>query len=199
MRDCDEQLADSVWLSVHTINLDNGDVVLVELKVLRCKGPHVDDSEEVLLAWSDTELDILGLIDQDGIWHWFCSIVVVRVVLRLVVVDQTRSLGMIQISQGHDVFCINTIRGVHVIDNERSSESINVLSTNVCMVPVCSRLCDFELIDKASSRLNWTLSHHGWSVRERGISLEDTVEMDGRTLVGKVIGHSKLDGVTHVD
>lgn len=192
-------MADSVWLSVHTINLDNSDVVLIELKVLRCKGSHVDDSEEIFLAWSDTELDILRLIDQDRVWHWFCSIVVVRVVLRLVIVDQTRSLGVIQISESHDIFRIDTIWSVYIIDDERTSESIDVLSTNVCMVPVCSGLRDFELIDEACSGLDWTLSNHCWSIGECSILLEDTVEMDGRTLVDEVIRHSKLDGVAHVD
>lgn len=146
LRRSDEQLADSVWLGVHTINLDNRHVMLVELKILRCKGSHVDNSEKVLLAWSDRKLDVLCFVYEDGIWHRLCAVVVVCVLLRLVIVDETRSLDVVQVTEGQDIFLIDAVRRIDVVDDERPSEAINILPTDMGMIPVRPRLCNFELV-----------------------------------------------------
>lgn len=107
---------------------------------------------------------------------------------------------MIVVTESEDVFSVNrTVRRVHVGDDEWSTEAIDVLSSNMCMVPVGSSLIDFELVHKRASWLDRALSDHCWTVGIVCPTLTDAVEMDSRTLIAEVVRHSELDSITKID
>ena len=173
--------------------------MLVKLKIRWRESSHVDDSEEVFLAWHYWELAVLCFIDQKRIWNWFGAIVVIRVIYRLVVIDQGRSFRVVKIADRQNILRINAIRSVHIVDKERASESVDILSTNVSMIPVSTRLVNDELIDKYSTRLDWALGHHRRAVRIGCVDLMNTVEMNGSCLISKVVRYSDDNGIAHVD
>lgn len=194
----DKQLADGDRLSVDTINLHHGHVMLIELKIHWSKGSHVDDVEEVLLAWYHRILSILRLIDEDGIRNWFGPLIVVRVIHRLVIIYQTRSLSMIEVADSQSGFLIDAIWCIVVLENKRPSKPVNVLSADVSMVPVSAGLRHLEFIDEGRSGLDWTLGNHRRTVRIGRIPLKDSVEMNGSALIHKVVSHGNLDHVAEV-
>lgn len=106
---------------------------------------------------------------------------------------------MVQIGESKNVLGVNSVRSIDILGNKRSSEAINVLSTDVRMIPVSSRLSDFELVDKGPSRLNWTLSYHCRPISIGCIPLMKTMEMNGGSLVNKIVCNSNLDGIPHID
>lgn len=106
---------------------------------------------------------------------------------------------MVQVRECQGIFLINTVWRVHIIDQERSSESVNVLSTNMSVIPVSTRLRNFEFVNECRTRFNRTLSHHSWSIGIRGISLLDSMEMYGSCFIAKVVRDGKDDGITHID
>ena len=71
---------------------------------------------------------------------------------------------MVEIAESQSVFLINTIWCVHIRDDEWPSESIDVLAANVSMIPISTRLSNFEFVDEECSRLDRTLGYHGWSI-----------------------------------
>jgi hypothetical protein len=173
--------------------------VLIKLKVLWREGPHVDNMEEVCLSWGDRKWDVLCFVDQNGIWHRLAAIVVLCIVHGLIIIDQTRGLIMVEVAQGQSIFVVNAIRRIHICDDERASESINVLSTNVSMIPVSTRLVYYEFVDKHSTRLNRTLGYHRWSVCIGRVDLVKTMEMQGSALVRKIVSQSDNDCVAQID
>jgi len=94
---------------------------------------------------------------------------------------------VIQITDRHHIFCVNPVWRIDVFDNEWAPESINVLSANVSVVPVSTRLVDDELIDECSTRLDGALSDHRGSVRISRVDLAKTMEMDRSRLISKVV------------
>jgi hypothetical protein len=173
--------------------------MLVELNIYRRKSPHVNYSEEILVPRQNRKSDVLRFVDQNRIWYWFSTIVVVRISDGLVVVDQSWSLGVVEIAKSQSIFFIHTVRGIDVIDEQRASKSINILTTNVSMVPVSSRLRNCELVDKNSTRRDRALGHHGRPICVGCVDLMKTVEMNGSALIHKVIRQRDYDGVTNID
>ena len=90
---------------------------------------------------------------------------------------------MVKIGECQGIFRVNTIRCRYVVDKEWTSEAIDVLATNMCVIPVGSWLIHDELIDEGAAGLNWALSHHCWSVRKSCVDLVKPVEMNGCGLV----------------
>jgi len=173
--------------------------MLIELKVNWCEGSCVDDPEEVLLPWHHCELTVLRFIDKKRIRDWFCTIIVQCIIVRLVVIDQSRSFIVVQIADCHHVFCINLVWSIDIVDDERATESINVLATNVSMIPVSTRLVDSEFVDEGSTRLDRALSNHRRPISIGRVLLMETMEMDCSRLISKVICDGDNDGIAHVD
>jgi len=173
--------------------------MLIELKVDWCEGSCVDDPEEVLLPWHHCELTVLRFIDKKRIRDWFCTIIVQCIIVRLVVIDQSRSFIVVQIADCHHVFCINLVWSIDIVDDERATESINVLATNVSMIPVSTRLVDSEFVDEGSTRLDRALSNHRRPISIGRVLLMETMEMDCSRLISKVICDGDNDGIAHVD
>jgi len=67
---------------------------------------------------------------------------------------------MVKVADCHHIFGSNLVWRIDVFDDERASESINVLSSNVGMIPVSSVLIDDEFIDERSTWLDRALSNH---------------------------------------
>lgn len=85
---------------------------------------------------------------------------------------------MVQIADCHHVFCINLVWSIDIVDDERATESINVLATNMSMIPVSTGLIDSKFVDKSSTGLDRTLSNHRRSISIGRVLLMDTMEMD---------------------
>jgi hypothetical protein len=168
------------------------------LKVLWRECSHVDNMEEVCLSCGYREWDVLCFVDQNRVWHRFAAIVVLCIGHGLVIIDQSRGLIMVEVAQGQGIFLVNAIRRIYICDDERASESINILSTNVSMIPVSTRLVYYEFIDKYSARLNRTLGYHRWSVCIGRVDLMKTMEMQGSALVHKIISQSDNDCIAQI-
>ena len=173
--------------------------MLIKLKVLWREGSHVDNMEEVCLSGCDRKWDVLCFVDQNGIWHRLAAIVVLCIAHGLIIIDQTRGLIMVEVAQGQSIFVVNAIRRIHICDDERASESINVLSTNVSMIPVGTRLVYYEFVYKYSTRLNRTLGYHRWSVCIGRVDLVNTMEMQGSALVHKIVSQSDNDCISQIN
>ena len=85
---------------------------------------------------------------------------------------------MVQIADCHHVFCVNLVWSIDIVDDERTTESINVLATNVSMIPVSTRLVDNEFVDEGSTGLDRALSNHRRSISIGRVLLMETMEMD---------------------
>ena len=106
---------------------------------------------------------------------------------------------MVEVAQSQSILLIKaTVRCIYIVNKERAPESIDILSTNVSVIPVSTRLVDYEFVDKYSSRLNWTLGHHRWSVGIGRIDLVDTMEMEGSALIHKIVRQSDNNCITHI-
>ena len=193
-----EQLVHRTLRGVNSINFHNSHTVLIELEVDWREGSDVDDSEQVLLPGHHWELNILRFVDQKGIRNWFRAIVVVCIVHGLVIIDQRRSFRMVKVADCHHVFRGNLVWRVDILDDEWASESINILSTNMSMIPVGTVLVDDEFIDKCSTRLDWALSNHRRSIGIGCVSLADTVEMDCSRLVSKIVCNSDDNRIPYI-
>jgi hypothetical protein len=198
LRRSDIQLTHLALVHVDSIYLDDSESVLIELEVYWCEGSNVDDSEEIAVSCDHRELNVLCFVDKKSIRDRFRTVVVKCIGVRLIVIDQWRSFIVVEITNRHQVFCTNTVWRIDVLDDKWTTESINVLSTNVSMIPISAWLVNDEFIDKCSTRLNWALGHHGRSIGIGCIGLMNTVEMDCRRLVSKAVRYSDDDGITHV-
>ena len=173
--------------------------MLIKLKVLWREGSHVDNMEEVCLSGCDRKWDVLCFVDQNGIWHRLAAIVVLCIAHGLIIIDQTWGLIMIEVAQGQSIFFVNAIRRIHICDDERASESVDVLSTNVSMIPVSTRLGYYEFVDKYSTRLNRTLGYHCWSVCIGRVDLVKAMEMQGSALIHKIVSQSDNDCISQIN
>lgn len=100
---------------------------------------------------------------------------------------------MVEVAEGQSIFCVDPIWSIHICDDERASESINILSSNVSMIPVSTRLVYYEFVHEYSTRLNRTLGYHRWPVRIGRIDLVKAMEMQGSTFVHKIVSQSDND------
>ena len=76
--DCDEKLANLIWLRIHAVSLDDCHVMLIELEELAGEGSHVDNVEHVCFPRGDVEHGVLAFVDQRSIWNRLGTIVVIR-------------------------------------------------------------------------------------------------------------------------
>lgn len=106
---------------------------------------------------------------------------------------------MVEITDRHHVFGINLVWRIDIFDDEWASESINILSTNVSMVPVGTGCIDDELIDKGSSRLDGALSDHRGAICKSRVDLAKTMEVDRSGLISKIVCNRNDDGIPSVD
>jgi len=106
---------------------------------------------------------------------------------------------VVKIADRQNILRINAIRSVHIVDKERASESVDILSTNVSMIPVSTRLVDSEFVDEGSTRLDRALSNHRRPISIGRVLLMETMEMDCSRLISKVICDGDNDGIAHVD
>ena len=129
------------WLSVDTINFDNGHVVTLEPEILTSKSSDVDDAEHVSLAGLKHRGHVLSVVHQCCIRNWLSSCGVCHVDKDL---HQIWHLIMIPIreSQGSLLVVLSLVWGVGVVDDKRASKSIWILSRYMGMIPVRSRLFD---------------------------------------------------------
>lgn len=106
---------------------------------------------------------------------------------------------MVQIRYGKHVFRIDSIRSIEVLANQWSSEPVDILSTNMSVIPISSCLCYCKLVDECTTRLDWTLCDHGRSIGICCIPLVESMEMNSRSLINQVICYRDLDNVPGVD
>ena len=129
------------WLRVDAIDLDDLHRVVFKPKVLRCECSHVDDVEHVRLAGLDGSGEVLCIVHQCCIRYWLCA-------SRIGKVDELRHQGwyfiMIPVGQGEDaLFVILTFeRGIWVVDDQWSSQSIWILRLGMRVIPVRPDLID---------------------------------------------------------
>ncbi len=67
---------------------------------------------------------------------------------------------MVQVADCHQVFGSNLVWRIGILDDEWASETINILTTNMSMIPISTILIDDEFIDECSTRLDRALGNH---------------------------------------
>ena len=188
LRNSHEQLLHNIGLNIDAVNFDDSHGMAIKLNILAGDCSHIDDTEQACLAWDHGKLDVLSPVDKIAVGNRLRTTVVVSVRDRLVVVDQVRCLLMVVICQGdRDILIDGPIRRSGILDNERAAETIDVLTTMVAVVPVCADLHRSKLVNERRSRGNRALRDKGWPIFERGVPLEDAVEVNRRALVSKVV------------
>lgn len=113
-------------LGIDTIHFHDSYVVALEPNVLASKSTHVDHAEEIGLSRLYRDRKVLGIIEENCLWDWFCSCWVGNT-------NEFRNPNlhfiMIPIRDRENKFLVNPIRiwKVWIRDDEWSSQSIWVL------------------------------------------------------------------------
>lgn len=191
-----KQLVGVVRHDPDAIGFHHRDSVLIKLQIHASHGAHVDDVDEILLARRDGELHILTFIHECRIGNRFDAACHVGVVGREVVVDQLRRFLVVEIRQRECELGVGLIRRTGVLDDQWSSEAIDVLPPYMCVIPVSTRLEEAELVHEALSGGDGTLGYSDRAVLECGVLLEHAVEMDRCVLVAEAVDDVDLDGVS---
>jgi hypothetical protein len=140
-------------LCIYTINLHDGYVVLVEMQHDACKGAHVDGTDHMCLSGLDIEFGVLRIVDQSGIWDrngiW-------RNTRSVILRNENWRFVVVPVRNRRDDFSVDLamVRVERVVNNQRPTQTIRVLSAVMAVVPVCSWLLDLVELDSGNKREN---------------------------------------------
>ena len=117
-------------LGVDAVNFHDPHCMAFDPKILTGKSAHINDTEHVSLSRFDWRLEIDSVIHEGSIWYWLSS---------CWVSDTDEALHevwyMVVIPVGYRQYSLfivlSLIRRVRIIDNQRSTKTIGILSNLV--------------------------------------------------------------------
>ena len=180
-------------LGIYAVNLHHLHGMAFKPEILCSKSGHVDDPEQIRLAGLESHGQVLGIVHQGGLWDWFCAR---RVRVAHEPIEETRHLVVVPVAQGeHDLFVVRILDWrIGVVDDQRATKTVRVLSRFVAVVPVCPGLGNLSHLNIVTSiaqmrsthvhvvlerctRRNRTLGHPDRSVHVCGAILVEPMEM----------------------
>lgn len=152
-------------LVVHPVNFDDGHVMALEPDILSRERADVNQAEEIRFSRRNGDSEVLRFIKKGSLGYWLRAR---WVALGVEGGKHDSHLLMVPIRDREDEFFVVQVQEwrVGVVDHQRPSQPVWVLSACVGVVPVCAGLVDLEpepvsLLSIDSSKL----SCHGLTVK----------------------------------
>ena len=162
-----------------------------------CEARNIDESEVISLVRLNVELNVLAVIHKGRVRHRLGS----RWVLCWihVVCHKPRRFVVIPIRQSHNKFGIILKGSLRVVNNEGTTQPINILNWRMAVVPVSTGLGDVEGICERLTGSNFALHSSGRSIHSICSCLVEAMPVDTRVLVWDLVVHIHGEDVSNID